>query len=137
VTKPWEGTGLSDFRTWLGETRKREGLVYRGDGDFLQVGPYERGVRLVTLLEFKNGTEWASRGQLTMLDYLARQPGWECRVVADRVPDPSNADPHREVHVRDPRRGTSGVMRLDKLAAWVDSRAYRPSVDGEARAPEV
>lgn len=121
MSKPWDETGLQDFKSWLGETHKRDGLVYRGDADFEQLGP--RG--LLTLLEFKNAGESLGRGQLNWLRRRGRDERTEVRVVKELVgTDPE--DPQRLVSVWDPMSSVGAIETpLDKLAEWVNSRAYR------------
>lgn len=123
MSKPWEGTGLSDFKSWLGTTHKKDGLVYRGDIDFAQLGP--RG--MLTLVEFKNAGEFLSNGQRAMLRRLAQDEKTEVRVLRESIgSDPT--DPARVVLVSrvTPAGIDAGVlMPLDEFAAWVDSRAYR------------
>lgn len=119
--KPWAATGLGDFASWLGNTHPRDGLVYRGDVDFEQLGP--RG--MVTVLEFKKSGEMLGRGQLAFLRARARIPKTEVRVVRE-VYD-NNLDPERDVEVWDVTMpyATRAVMSLADLADWVNSRAYR------------
>lgn len=119
--KPWANTGLGDFNSWLGATHPRDGLIYRGDVDFEQLGP--RG--LTTILEFKKSGEHLGRGQLAFLRARARLPKTEVRIVRE-VYD-NNTDPARDVEVWDVTMpwATNAIMSLADLADWVNSRAYR------------
>lgn len=122
--KSWAGQGLDDFQSWLGTTVYGEGLVYRGDADFEQLGP--RGK--LTVVEFKKQNEKpVSRGQLAWLRARARQDRTEVRVVRELTEDYD--DPDRLVWVWNPLEPTAAaqVMTLSHVAAWVDSRAYRPA----------
>jgi len=124
LDKPWTGEGLDDFTSWLGHTVYNEGLVYRGDADFEQLGP--RG--LLTVIEFKKAKEKpVGRGQLAWLRVRARQEKTEVRIVRELTDDYDNPD--RRVWVWDPLKKSSEAqeMTLSHLAAWVDSRAYRPA----------
>jgi hypothetical protein len=121
--KPWAGQGLDDFTTWLGATVYGEGLVYRGDADFEQLGP--RGQ--ITVLEFKKSNEKpVGRGQLAWLRVRAKQPKTEVRIARDLTDDFTNPD--RLVWVWNPLEPSTAAktVTLSHLAAWVDSRAYRP-----------
>ncbi|WNO28742.1 hypothetical protein SEA_FLAMETHROWER_27 [Microbacterium phage FlameThrower] len=123
MSKAWAQQGLDDFQSWLGQTVYGEGLIYRGDGDFEQLGP--RGK--ITLIEFKKRTEKpVSRGQLAWLRTRARQERTEVRIVRELTEDYDNPD--RRVWVWNPLQPVSAAqeMTLSHLAAWVDSRAYRP-----------
>lgn len=123
MVKAWTGSGLDDFTSWLGTTVYGEGLIYRGDADFEQMGP--RG--LITVLEFKKEHERPlGRGQLAWLKYRARQDKTEVRVVRELSDDYTNPD--RLVWVWNPIEPIKSAqeMTLSHLAAWVDSRAYRP-----------
>lgn len=122
--KPWTGSGLDDYTSWLGHSVFGEGLVYRGDADFEQLGP--RGT--LTVVEFKKQHERpVSRGQLAWLRERARQPKTKVRVVRELSED--YEDPDRRVWVWDPLTPSASAkeMSLSHLAAWVDSRAYRPT----------
>jgi hypothetical protein len=122
VTKAWAQQGLDDFQSWLGATVYGEGLIYRGDADFEQLGP--RGK--LTVIEFKKLHEKpVGRGQLAWLRARGRQDRTEVRVVRETTEDYS--DPDRVVWVWDPMKpvATAQEMTLSHLAAWVDSRAYR------------
>jgi hypothetical protein len=122
--KPWADTGLGDFASWLGTTAYGEGLIYRGDADFEQLGP--RGQ--LTVIEFKKKSERSvGRGQLAWLKARAHQDRTEVRVVRETTED--YTDPDRLVWVWNPvEPSTSGEeVTLSHLAAWVDSRAYRPA----------
>ncbi|QOP64263.1 hypothetical protein QDW16_gp41 [Microbacterium phage Quenya] len=124
MSKAWAQQGLDDFQSWLGQTVYGEGLIYRGDGDFEQLGP--RGK--ITLIEFKKRTEKpVGRGQLAWLRARARQERTEVRVVRELTEDYD--DPDRRVWVWNPLEPVSQAqeMTLSHLAAWVDSRAYRPA----------
>lgn len=121
--KAWTGAGLDDFTSWLGLTVYGEGLIYRGDADFEQMGP--RG--LITVLEFKKRAEKpVGRGQLAWLKARARQDKTEVRIVREMTEDLD--DPDRLVWVWNPLESVklAKTMTLTHLAAWVDSRAYRP-----------
>ncbi|QDH92406.1 hypothetical protein SEA_CELAENA_27 [Microbacterium phage Celaena] len=123
MSKAWAQQGLDDFQSWLGQTVYGEGLIYRGDGDFEQLGP--RGK--ITLIEFKKRTEKpVGRGQLAWLRTRARQERTEVRIVRELTEDYDNPD--RRVWVWNPLQPVSEAqeMTLSHLAAWVDSRAYRP-----------
>ena len=118
------GVGLDDFQSWLGSTVYGEGLIYRGDADFEQLGP--RGI--LTVIEFKKKHEKpVGRGQLAWLRVRARQDKTEVRVVRELTEDYDDQD--RLVWVWDPVRPVAEAqeMTLSHLAAWVDSRAYRPA----------
>lgn len=118
------GVGLDDFQSWLGRTVYGEGLIYRGDADFEQLGP--RGT--LTVIEFKKKHEKpVGRGQLAWLRVRARQDKTEVRVVRELTEDYD--DPDRRVWVWDPLAPVAEAqeMTLSHLAAWVDSRAYRPA----------
>jgi hypothetical protein len=118
------GVGLDDFVSWLGHSVYGEGLIYRGDADFEQLGP--RGK--LTVIEFKKKHEKAvGRGQLAWLRTRARQDRTEVRVVRELTEDYD--DPDRRVWVWNPLRPVAEAqeMTLSHLAAWVDSRAYRPA----------
>ncbi|QTF81965.1 hypothetical protein SEA_BABYYODA_31 [Microbacterium phage BabyYoda] len=118
------GVGLDDFQSWLGTTVYGEGLIYRGDADFEQLGP--RGT--LTVIEFKKKHEKpVGRGQLAWLRTRARQDKTEVRVVRELTEDYD--DPDRLVWVWDPLRPVAEAqeLTLSHLAAWVDSRAYRPA----------
>lgn len=133
MSKPWDGTGLSDFKSWLGATHQRDGLVYRGDVDFIQFGP--RG--MMTVLEFKNAGEFLSRGQRSMLQVLARNEGWEVRLVRE-MPGTSPDNPDRLVMVSAFTRAGlehGEPMPLSTFAKWVDSRAYRSGAALEENRP--
>lgn len=133
MTKPWIGTGLSDYFSWLGETHKNDGLVYRGDADFEQLGP--RG--MLTLLEFKNAGEPIGRGQLNWLRRRARDERTEVRVVRELVgTDPK--DPARQVTVWDPLTPWTAQRQvsLTEVVEFVNSRAYR-SARPEDRTPTL
>lgn len=120
--KPWTGSGLDDFTAWLGATAYGEGLIYRGDADFEQMGP--RGI--ITLLEFKKDREKSvGRGQLAWLKARARQEKTEVRIVRELTDDYEDQD--RLVWVWNPIEPVKSAQRmtLSHLAAWVDSRAYR------------
>lgn len=126
MSKPWEETGLSDFRSWLGDTEPRRGLVYRGDADFEQLGPGG----WIVLLEFKRcGEGGVSRGQLNWLKHRAQQPRTAVAVVRELSDDWD--DPNRPVHVWgiSPVHTLKGLRlggtTLDVVAEWVDSKAYR------------
>lgn len=115
------GEGLDDFESWLGPTLYGEGLIYRGDADFEQLGP--KGI--ITVIEFKKSREKAvGRGQLAWLRARARQPKTEVRVVRETTED--YGDLERPVWVWNPINpvDTAQVVALNYLAAWVDSRAY-------------
>ena len=117
------GVGLDDFQSWLGTTVYGEGLIYRGDADFEQLGP--RGT--LTVIEFKKKHEKpVGRGQLAWLRARARQDKTEVRVVRELTED--YEDHNRMVWVWDPLRPVAEAqeLSLSHLAAWVDSRAYRP-----------
>lgn len=124
MSKPWANTGLSDFTSWLGETVPRQGLIYRGDADFEQLGPGGR----VTVVEFKQaGEKPVGRGQLAWLRHRAKQPRTEVRVVRE-VDGTDPDDPAREVWVWNPLhspRTDSSYWSLADFKKWVDSRAYR------------
>lgn len=120
--KAWTGAGLDDFTAWLGTTVYNEGLIYRGDVDFEQLGP--RGK--LTVIEFKKRNEKSvGRGQLAWLRARARQDRTEVRVVREMTDDYENPD--RLVKVWNPLEPSSSMqeMTLSHVAAWVDSRAYR------------
>lgn len=122
--RPWANQGLDDFTSWLGQSVYGEGLIYRGDADFEQMGP--RG--LLTVIEFKKKNEKAvGRGQLAWLRARARQEKTEVRIVRELTDDYEDND--RRVWVWNPLQPTSTAqeMTLTHLAAWVDSRAYRPA----------
>jgi hypothetical protein len=125
--KAWTGQGLDDFTSWLGHTVYGEGLIYRGDADFEQLGP--RGK--ITLIEFKKLHEKPlGRGQLAWLRTRARQDRTAVRVVRELTEDYD--DPDRRVWVWNPLTPVAEAqeMTLSHLAAWVDSRAYRkPKLD--------
>lgn len=121
--KAWTGAGLDDFTSWLGETVYGEGLIYRGDADFEQLGP--KGI--FTVLEFKRAHERPlGRGQLAWLRARARQDKTEVRIVRELSEDYADSD--RLVWVWNPLDPIKSAteMTLSHLAAWVDSRAYRP-----------
>ncbi|WNM67348.1 hypothetical protein SEA_CHILIPEPPER_27 [Microbacterium phage ChiliPepper] len=123
MTKAWEGHGLDDFQSWLGASVYGEGLIYRGDADFEQLGPRGR----LTVIEFKKKHEKpVGRGQLAWLRARARQDRTEVRVVRELTEDYD--DPDRRVWVWNPLEPVSQAQEvtLSHLAAWVDSRAYRP-----------
>lgn len=123
MSKPWTGEGLDDYASWIGPTVFGEGLIYRGDSDFEQLGP--RG--MLTVLEFKKMNEKpVGRGQLAWLRARARQDRTEVRVVRELTTDYDDLD--RPVWVWNPIKpvDTAEVLNLSYLAAWVDSRAYRP-----------
>lgn len=123
MTKAWTGAGLDDFTSWLGTTVYNEGLIYRGDVDFEQMGP--KGI--ITVMEFKKLHERpVGRGQLAWLKARSRQDKTEVRIVREMTEDLD--DPDRLVWVWDPAKPIkeAGEMTLSHLAAWVDSRAYRP-----------
>lgn len=123
MTKPWDQTGLSDFKSWLGETRRRRGLCYRGDADFEQLGP--RG--MLTVLEFKQAHEGpVSRGQLAWLRVRAKQPNTMAVVIRETTDHYD--DPDRLVSFWDVRASAPAptLVPLSEVKAWVDSRAYRP-----------
>lgn len=125
MTKAWAQQGLDDFQSWLGATVYGEGLIYRGDADFEQLGP--RGK--LTVIEFKKQHEKpVGRGQLAWLRVRARQEKTEVRIVRELTEDYDNPD--RPVWVWNPVEPASNAqeMTLSHLAAWVDSRAYRPTV---------
>ena len=122
MTKAWTGAGLDDFTSWLGHTVYGEGLIYRGDADFEQLGP--RGK--LTVIEFKRKQEKpVGRGQLAWLRARARQDRTEVRVVRELSED--YEDPDRLVWVWNPIEPTTKAqeMTLSHVAAWIDSRAYR------------
>ena len=122
MTKAWTGAGLDDFTSWLGHTVYGEGLIYRGDADFEQLGP--RGK--MTVIEFKRKQEKpVGRGQLAWLRARARQDRTEVRVVRELSED--YEDPDRLVWVWNPIEPTTKAqeMTLSHVAAWIDSRAYR------------
>ena len=122
MTKAWTGAGLDDFTSWLGHTVYGEGLIYRGDADFEQLGP--RGK--LTVIEFKRKQEKpVGRGQLAWLRARARQDRTEVRVVRELSED--YEDPDRLVWVWNPIEPTTKAqeMTLGHVAAWIDSRAYR------------
>lgn len=122
MTKAWTGAGLDDFTSWLGPTVYGEGLIYRGDADFEQLGP--RGK--LTVIEFKRKQEKpVGRGQLAWLRARARQDRTEVRVVRELTEDYD--DPDRLVWVWNPIEPTTKAqeMTLSHVAAWIDSRAYR------------
>ena len=124
MTKAWAQQGLDDFQSWLGQTVYGEGLIYRGDADFEQLGP--RGK--LTVIEFKRKQEKpVGRGQLAWLRARARQDRTEVRVVRELSED--YEDPDRLVWVWNPIEPTTKAqeMTLSHVAAWVDSRAYRPA----------
>ena len=124
MTKAWTGAGLDDFTSWLGTTVYGEGLIYRGDADFEQLGP--RGK--ITVVEFKKRAEKpVGRGQLAWLRHRARQDRTEVRVVRELTEDYD--DPDRLVWVWNPLEATAKAqeMTLSHVAAWIDSRAYRPA----------
>ncbi|QWY79853.1 hypothetical protein SEA_CROZENNI_30 [Microbacterium phage CroZenni] len=124
MTKAWAQQGLDDFQSWLGATVYGEGLIYRGDADFEQLGP--RGK--LTVIEFKKQHEKpVGRGQLAWLRVRARQEKTEVRIVRELTEDYDNPD--RPVWVGDPVEPAANAqeMTLSHLAAWVDSRAYRPA----------
>lgn len=124
MTKAWTGSGLDDFTSWLGQTVYGEGLIYRGDADFEQLGP--RGK--ITVMEFKKKSEKpVGRGQLAWLRARARQDRTEVRVVRELTEDYD--DPDRLVWVWNPLESTTEAqeMTLSHVAAWIDSRAYRPA----------
>ena len=124
MTKAWAQQGLDDFQSWLGHTVYGEGLIYRGDADFEQLGP--RGK--ITLLEFKRLHEKpVGRGQLAWLRARARQDRTEVRVVRELTED--YGDPDRLVWVWNPLEPVAAAqeMTLSHVAAWIDSRAYRPA----------
>ncbi|AXH47321.2 hypothetical protein SEA_EDEN_26 [Microbacterium phage Eden] len=121
--KPWTGEGLDDFTAWLGHTVYGEGLIYRGDADFEQLGP--RGK--FTVIEFKKKFEKPlGRGQLAWLRARGRQERTEVRVVRELTEDYD--DPDRLVWFWNPLEPSSQAqeLTLSHVAAWVDSRAYRP-----------
>ncbi|UYL86815.1 hypothetical protein SEA_RONA_27 [Microbacterium phage Rona] len=123
MTKAWEGHGLDDFQSWLGASVYGEGLIYRGDADFEQLGPRGR----LTVIEFKKKHEKpVGRGQLAWLRARARQDRTEVRVVRELTEDYD--DPDRRVWVWNPLEPVAQAQEvtLSHLAAWVDSRAYRP-----------
>lgn len=122
MTKAWAQQGLDDFQSWLGQTVYGEGLIYRGDADFEQLGP--RGK--LTVIEFKKKSEKpVGRGQLAWLRARARQDRTEVRVVRELSED--YEDPDRLVWVWNPIEPTTKAqeMTLSHVAAWIDSRAYR------------
>lgn len=124
MTKAWAQQGLDDFQSWLGSTVYGEGLIYRGDADFEQLGP--RGT--LTVIEFKKKHEKpVGRGQLAWLRVRARQAKTEVRVVRELTEDYDNQD--RLVWVWNPLEPVAKAqsLTLSHLAAWVDSRAYRPA----------
>ena len=124
MTKAWAQQGLDDFQSWLGATVYGEGLIYRGDADFEQLGP--RGK--LTVIEFKKKHEKpVGRGQLAWLRARARQDKTEVRVVRELTEDYDNQD--RLVWVWNPLEPVAKAqsLALSYLAAWVDSRAYRPA----------
>ncbi|QCG77291.1 hypothetical protein SEA_ALBRIGHT_29 [Microbacterium phage Albright] len=124
MTKAWAQQGLDDFQSWLGATVYGEGLIYRGDADFEQLGP--RGK--LTVIEFKKQHEKpVGRGQLAWLRVRARQEKTEVRIVRELTEDYDNPD--RPVWVWNPVEPAANAqeMTLSHLAAWVDSRAYRPA----------
>lgn len=121
--KAWAQQGLDDFQSWLGQTVYGEGLIYRGDADFEQLGP--RGK--ITLVEFKKKHEKPiGRGQLAWLRARARQDRTEVRVVRELTEDYD--DPDRLVWFWNPLEPVAKAQEvtLSHVAAWVDSRAYRP-----------
>lgn len=125
AVKPWTGQGLDDFTAWLGHTVYGEGLIYRGDADFEQLGP--RGQ--ITVVEFKKQNERPlGRGQLAWLRTRARQDKTEVRIVRELTEDYD--DPDRLVWVWNPLEPVKQAqeMTLSHVAAWIDSRAYRPAV---------
>lgn len=134
IDKPWTNTGLGDFTSWLGATRSREGLVYRGDADFEQLGP--RGT--FTVIELKQPYERLSRGQLAWLRARGRQDKTEVRVVQE-LPGYDSEDLDREVDVWNPLAPWATKHRLPvrDLATWVDSRAYRPKVPSPTFPPPL
>lgn len=133
MSKPWDETGLQDFKSWLGVTHARDGLVYRGDADFEQLGP--RG--LLTVLEFKNAGETLGRGQLNWLRRRGRDERTEVRVVRE-LPAADIADPRRLVWVWDPMSpALADKWPLDRLAFWVNSRAYRSGREETENLPPV
>lgn len=123
-SKPWANTGLGDFKSWLGDTHVNDGLVYRGDADFEQLGP--RG--LVTVLEFKNPGEPLGRGQRAWLKMRAKQPKTEVRIIRELI-GADTEDPDREVVVANPLNVYTQKMTLRELAEWVNSRAYRSGAE--------
>ncbi|QED11449.1 hypothetical protein SEA_VITAS_26 [Microbacterium phage Vitas] len=121
--KPWTGQGLDDFTSWLGGTVYGEGLIYRGDADFEQLGP--RGQ--ITVVEFKKqGEKPVGRGQLAWLRARGRQDRTEVRVVRELTTDYD--DPDRLVWFWNPLEPVKEAqeLTLSHVAAWIDSRAYRP-----------
>lgn len=131
MTKPWTDTGLSDFQSWLGITHPNDGLIYRGDGDFEQLGP--RG--MLTLIEFKNAGEPLGRGQLNWLRRRGHDERTEVRVVREHI-DPDKTDPHRIVFLWDPMRPEGWIeCKLSDLAEWVNSRAYRSGSEHPTNLP--
>lgn len=132
MAKPWIGTGLADHKSWLGTTHGNDGLAYRGDSDFEQLGPGGK----ITLLEFKNAGENMGLGQMNWLRRRARDPLTEVRVIREIVgTDPTNPD--RPVMVWDPRvPGGSVLQPLSDVAAWVNSRAYRSGKELDTNLPD-
>lgn len=117
----WEGSGLDDFKSWLGPTEPKRGLIYRGDADFEQLGPQGR----FTVLEFKHANEApVGRGQLAWLRARAKQPRTEVRVIRG-VEGTDPDDPAREVRVWNVLENFEVTQSLAMVQAWVDSRAYR------------
>lgn len=121
--KAWTGTGLGDFVSWLGTTHRKDGLAYRGDIDFVQLGP--KGA--LTIIELKNAGEYLGQGQRAMLKRMAQDDRTEVRVLRE-MPGTDPDDPDRLVLVsRVTRAGLEPAepVSLRDFAAWVDSRAYR------------
>jgi len=123
MSKPWTGTGLSDFNSWWPTDRGR-GLVYRGDGDMEIMDTRHR----LTLVEFKNAGEGLSRAQFSWLKVRAGQDNTEVRVVRELVgTDPLDNNRLVSVRVIAPtgQQPAPEVMTLQAFVTWAETRAYR------------